>query len=537
LDESTIAAGLLHESLQQNGGLRSQLEEFMSSEVVQMVDRVTTISEISQLYRNHRDEVNDEKLCRMMLAMEDVRAVLIKLACRVHNLKTLSGLSEEKQRALAQETLDIFAVVANRLGCWSLKAELEDLSFAVLYPEEYSRVKCMVSSRQDSAALFATVQAIKAGLEERGIQYEEISGRPKNLYGIWQKMNTNNATNVDKIYDVIALRVVVSGNKHDCYQAQRVVQGLYRCMPERSKDFIRVIKKANGYQSLHETIYGEEDLPVEVQIRTSKMHYIAEYGFAAHWKYKECSSSTDDWLDKEVQYKKWLMSYGLGMHDKKIRPVGSPPTDSSLKSLGAAYLEPSTSNRRIPSGVRPRSAPGRVDPFLRHDRFKLEQPAPRSVVTVVLQTQDSVEPREVTAGLTAQQLVTELGVEYLPGYIMMLNQRLVFPHHHGSAASPLRDGDLVQVLPLSQVMKGLQAAGENPHSSILSIAEESKLQALLDSSVEPQSGGFHKRSERMSRDELNVFSIHSLPNVLVLSTADPAPLQVMASHAVPVGGY
>ncbi len=153
------------------------------------------------------------------------------------------------------------------LRCTILQADLEDLAFSVLHPEEYEQVRRMVGSRQDTAALEATVQAIKAGLDARGISYDDVSGRPKSLYGIWQKMVKDGATTVDKIYDVIALRVVVCGNKHDCYLAQRVVQGLYRCMPERSKDFIRVTKKPNGYQSLHETIYGEDGLPVEVQVR------------------------------------------------------------------------------------------------------------------------------------------------------------------------------------------------------------------------------------------------------------------------------
>ena len=227
--------------------------------------------------------MDDEKLRRMVLAMEDVRAVLIKLACRVHNMKTISVLSEEKQQVFAQETLDIFSVVANRLGCWSLKAELEDLAFGTLHPEEHARVKAMVRDRQDSAALESTIQAVKDALDKKQIKYEDISGRPKSLYGIWRKM-VEDGTHADKVYDVIALRVVVSGNKHDCYSAQRVVQELYRCMPDRSKDFIRDIKKLNGYQSLHETILVDADagsVPIEVQIRTSKMHYIAEYGFAA----------------------------------------------------------------------------------------------------------------------------------------------------------------------------------------------------------------------------------------------------------------
>lgn len=192
-----------------------------------------------------------------------------------------------------------------------------------------------MAERQNPAALEQTIAKIKAGLDARGLQYEDISGRPKNLYGIWQKMKALGIKDVSQIYDVTALRVVVS-NKHDCYGALRVVQETYRTMPNRSKDYIRDDRKPNGYQSLHETVYGEDGLPVEVQIRTHKMHvstsrvsgsacaartcmlahgastdkcpyilymmsplqYIAEYGLAAHWKYKENLSDEDEWLDK-----------------------------------------------------------------------------------------------------------------------------------------------------------------------------------------------------------------------------------------------
>lgn len=294
----------------------------------------------------------------------------------------------------------------------------------------------MVSSRQDPAALEATVSAIKGALDERGIRYEDISGRNKNMYSIWRKMRADGVDTIDNIFDIIALRVVVSGNKHDCYFAQRAVQQLYRCMPERSKDFIRVIKKANGYQSLHETIYGECGMPVEVQIRTHKMHYIAEYGFAAHWKYKENLNDDDKWMDKEVQFKKWLMNYKIGVHDKKVRPSGAEPTDGSLKSLGAHLLDV--------AGLPEHAA--KVDPFLMHDRFKLTQPD-RRTVRVMLQTQDSVEQREVIATLTPAALGLELGVPSLPGYVLTVNQRLP---SDGGRACPLRDGDLVQVLPLGQ---------------------------------------------------------------------------------------
>mmetsp|Transcript_3470 Transcript_3470/g.7564 ORF Transcript_3470/g.7564 Transcript_3470/m.7564 type:complete len:710 (-) Transcript_3470:1192-3321(-) len=433
LDAETVAGGLLHEVLRCNESFRSLLEEFMPKEVVQLVDRVTAISEISQLYRNHRDSLNDEKLRRMLLAMEDVKAVLVKLACRVHNMKTISALPREKQLCLAQETLEIFSVVANRLGVWCLKAELEDLAFSVLHPEEYEQLREQVQPRQDPAMLEATIQAIKAGMDQAGVPYEDISGRPKNLYGIWQKMKKDGHTSLDQVFDVMALRVVVS-NKHDCYRALRAVQSVYRCMPGRSKDYIKDIKKPNGYQSLHETIYAEGSVPIEVQIRTHKMHYIAEYGFAAHWKYKENLNDDDEWLDKEVQYKKWLMNYKLGVHDKKVRPNGSPPTDSSLKSLGMHLLD----------GVQPGDQT-KVDPFLRHDRFKLQQPS-KSTVSVVVHTQDSVDAKEYPSGITAGQLIEELGVDNLPGYALTVNQKVP------AGGLALQSGDLIQVVPLSHIL-------------------------------------------------------------------------------------
>lgn len=438
LDAETVASGLLHEVLRHSDEHRAFLQEFMPSTVVALVDRVTTMSKISQLYRNHRDVLGDEKLQHMLLAMEDVKAVIVKLACRVHNMKTISALPRDKQVLMAQETLDIYSVVANRLGVWCLKAELEDLAFSVLHPEEYEALKAQASVRQDPVLLEATVQAVKAGMDVAGVQYVDISGRPKNLYGIWKKMKEGDITSLNNVYDVTALRVVVT-NKHDCYEAQRVVQSVYRCMRERSKDFIRDIKKPNGYQSLHETVYGAGNMPVEVQIRTHKMHYIAEYGFAAHWKYKEKLSDEETWMDKEVQYKKWLTAYKIGVHDKKVRPNGSPPTDSSLKALGMHLIDTSASATTQST---------QVDPFLCHDRFKLEAPS-RASISVVLQTRDGgVEARELPLGTTAHRLARELSVTSLAGFVLTVNQRLPPP----GADLALQSGDLVQVLPMSEVL-------------------------------------------------------------------------------------
>lgn len=430
LDEDTVAAGLLHEVLDSSEHAQSQVEEFMPSRVVELVDRVNNISEISRLYRKHKDDFGDEKFRRLLVAMEDVKAVLVKIADRIHNMRTASVLPRDKQVALAQETLEVYSVVANRLGVWNLKAQLEDLAFAVLQPAEYAWVKALVKDRQDPKALAATIDRIRAGLEAQGVQYEDISGRPKNLYGIWLKLQKEGGgtRSLDEVYDVTALRVIVA-NKHDCYRALRALQSVYRCMPNRSKDYIKDLKKPNGYQSLHETVWGEGCRPMEVQIRTHKMHYIAEYGFAAHWKYKEKLDSEDEWLEKETQYKRWLTHYKLGVHDKKVRPQGCPQTDSSLKSLGVAFLDGSE---------------GVVDPFLRHDRFKLKAPT-KSEVNVVLATQDTLETRSLPLGSTAHQLYDQLRVASLPGYTLTVNGRLPT----GKAA--LKSGDLVQVVPVGAV--------------------------------------------------------------------------------------
>lgn len=247
LDAETVAAGLLHEGFRSTPLARCQLEEFMPAQVVQLVDRSTAMSEISRLYRHHRSSMNEEDLQRMMLAMQDVNAVLVKLAERLHDMRTISCLPADKQQRLAQETLDVFSVVANRLGVWCLKAELEDAAFAVLQPQQFRSLKEQVSHRLDTDALGATLNKLKERLDAAGIAYEDISGRPKNLWGIYKKTR-GGALSADQIYDLCALRVIVA-NKHDCFRVHRVLRETYRPVsPSRYKDFITTPKKTNGYQ-------------------------------------------------------------------------------------------------------------------------------------------------------------------------------------------------------------------------------------------------------------------------------------------------
>lgn len=199
-----------------------------------LVERVNTISEMSRIYRKHRDDFGEQKFQRMLVAMEDVKAVLVKLADRMHNMRTLGCLPREKQVLLAQETLEVYSVVANRLGVWGIKAELEDLAFKALHPEEYEWLREAVAHRQDAAALEATMNTIRGAMLAHGVQVEDISGRPKNLWGIWRKMQADGHRDLGRIFDVQALRVVVS-NKHECYVALRALESVYRCMPGRSK--------------------------------------------------------------------------------------------------------------------------------------------------------------------------------------------------------------------------------------------------------------------------------------------------------------
>lgn len=428
LDAETVAAGLLHEVLHHKCTSRSQLEEFLHSDVVQLVENVTTLGHVSQVYRDNKDHMDHEDIHQMLLAMKDVRAVLVKLADRVHNMRTISALPHDKQVRMAQETLDVYAVIANRLGVWCLKAELEDLSFAVLHPDEYALLKEQMRHRQDASVLEGIINKVKAMLDVQAVKYEDISGRSKSLYGVYLKLKEGKST-AESVYDAIALRVIVS-NKHDCYRVHRAISDVYKSVPGRYKDYIRHPKETNGYQSLHDTVVVEDGMPVEVQLRTHKMHYIAEYGFAAHWKYKEKLDSEAEWLEKQVHYQKWLTTYKLGVYDKKVRPSGSPPTDSSLKSLGLHRLQPGTKQGAD------------VDPFLQNERFKLEPPRTcHQREYVMVQRSTGAKVVEVKPGSSVKDLLAalQLKVNSFNPIRAFVNNREVALHHS------LKNSDVVTI--------------------------------------------------------------------------------------------
>lgn len=285
LDESTICAALLHDVIEDTDVTLQDLSKEFSPEIAEMVDGVTKLGKLNYTSEQEQQVENYRK---MFLAMgKDIRVILIKLADRLHNMRTLKYLARDRQIANARETMDLYAPLANRLGMYSLKWELEDLSFKYLYPEEYRELVEGIDKKREERLKFIDqiMDEIRVQLKKQKIE-AEITGRAKHLYSIFRKMQRDNKT-LDQIYDLFALRIIVNSVK-DCYAALGVVHELYNPMPGRFKDYISV-PKPNMYQSLHTTLIGPKGTPFEVQIRTWDMHRIAEYGIAAHWAYKEAS--------------------------------------------------------------------------------------------------------------------------------------------------------------------------------------------------------------------------------------------------------
>ena len=286
LDDETICAALLHDIVEDTPVTIEELKEKFGESIAEMVEGVT---KLGTLRYTSQEEQQVENYRKMFLAMgKDIRVILIKLADRLHNMRTLKYLSRERQIANAKETMDLYAPLANRLGIYSLKWELEDLSFKYLYPEKYHEIVVGLDKKREERLKFLKqieddlIKEIKA----QNIK-AEITGRAKHLYSIYIKMQRDNK-GLDQIYDLFALRILVDSVK-DCYTALGIVHEMYTPMPGRFKDYIAVPKK-NLYQSIHTTLLGPKGTPFEVQIRTWDMHRTAEYGIAAHWAYKEQSN-------------------------------------------------------------------------------------------------------------------------------------------------------------------------------------------------------------------------------------------------------
>ena len=297
-----IAAGFLHDVVEDTTVTAEELGALFGEEVQLLVEGVTKLSKFNFSSKTERQA---ENFRRMFLAMaQDIRVIVVKLADRLHNMRTLEHLPDVKRRQIALETREIFAPLANRLGIGRFKWELEDLTFKYLEPDSYRQIQGLVAEKRvdRETGLAQTVDRLKQRLDQTGLAYADISGRPKHLYGIYQKMKRQQK-DYNEIYDVAAIRLIVSAND-DCYRALAVVHDMFRPIPGRFKDYIG-LPKPNRYQSLHTVVIGSSGRPLEIQIRTLEMHQIAEYGIAAHWKYKETGSSSTQLTTTDEKFT-WL---------------------------------------------------------------------------------------------------------------------------------------------------------------------------------------------------------------------------------------
>ncbi|MCI0488413.1 MAG: bifunctional (p)ppGpp synthetase/guanosine-3',5'-bis(diphosphate) 3'-pyrophosphohydrolase [Blastocatellia bacterium] len=329
LDPVCIATGLLHDIVEDTDTPLSTIEDYFGEEVAHLVDGLTKISKLDHASYEERQALNMRKM--LLAIVDDVRVVLVKLADRLHNMRTLQYLPGEKRQRIAQETLDVYAPIAHRLGMSRVRGELEDLAFKYLEPQEYAKLKELVESRRARLEGFLEEikQRISRMLAESDIKVEHIEGRIKRLYSIYNKLKRQRIT-IDQVYDLVAIRIITESVK-DCYAALGVIHAEWKPIPTRFKDWI-AIPRENLYQSLHTSVVGDGGQPFEVQIRTEDMHAMAEEGIAAHWKYKEGrrGSHTDEdeafvWLKRLVEgqqelkdSREFLDSLKLDLYPKEV---------------------------------------------------------------------------------------------------------------------------------------------------------------------------------------------------------------------------
>ncbi len=328
----TIAAGLLHDVLEDTDMSKEEMAATFNKDVAEIVDGVTKISKLKYMTKEKALAHNHEKL---LLAMaKDIRVILVKIADRLHNMRTIQFHSEEKQMRIAQETLDLYAPLAHRLGMYRIKAELEDLSFKALEPEKYAEIAKEISFKkterdEDVEKMISTVKGL---LEKNHINHYDIKGRVKNIYSIYKKIITKNKT-IDDIYDLLALRVIVD-SVEQCYHVLGIIHSIWTPLPMRFKDYIAV-PKPNMYQSLHTTVVGPAGKIYEIQIRTYEMDQIAEFGVAAHWAYKENVEYSHEKEQLEIVNKlKWYKDLTTYVENSATED----PLDSIIEDIFSANV-------------------------------------------------------------------------------------------------------------------------------------------------------------------------------------------------------
>ncbi|MEJ2593145.1 MAG: HD domain-containing protein, partial [Candidatus Thiodiazotropha sp.] len=350
MDRETIAAAMLLGSLQSGAVTVAQLAKHLGDNTARMVDdlaRIGSVTDLSSEVAPERKEEHAENLRRLLLGIaEDVRVVLVVVAEQLHRMRTARGLSPELRQRLAQETRDIYAPLANRLGIWQVKWELEDLALRFLHPDEYKRIASQLDGRRADREHFIreVIDLLHEKFHAVGIN-AEISGRPKHIYSIWRKMQRK-SVDIEQIFDLRAVRVLVD-DIAQCYAALGVVHGLWRHIPGEFDDYIAT-PKANLYQSIHTAVIGPEDKTLEIQIRTRDMHRHAELGVAAHWRYKENAKHDADFERRIVWMRHWL-------ERKELSDDNEMPDylDTDLEATRIYVLTPHGKVIELPKGATP----------------------------------------------------------------------------------------------------------------------------------------------------------------------------------------
>ena len=352
LDKESIVSGLLHDVVEDTIMTLDEIKEEFGIEVAVIVDGVTKLGQLN--YSADKIEEQAENLRKMFLAMaKDIRVILVKLADRLHNMRTLKYMKPEKQLEKARETMDIYAPIAQRLGISSLKIELDDLSLKYLHPDVYYELVEEISEKKAERQKFVDhiVASVRDNMKEAGIK-AVVNGRAKHFFSIYRKM-VNQGKSLDQIYDMFAVRIIVETVK-DCYAALGVIHELYTPVPGRFKDYI-AMPKENMYQSLHTTVIGPSGRPFEIQIRTFEMHKVANYGIAAHWKYKEASDGKKIGHDKEEEKLNWLrqiLEWQQDMSDNK-EFMSLLKSDLNLFNDNVYCFSPAGEVKTLPAGSCP----------------------------------------------------------------------------------------------------------------------------------------------------------------------------------------
>ncbi|HEX4385041.1 MAG TPA: bifunctional (p)ppGpp synthetase/guanosine-3',5'-bis(diphosphate) 3'-pyrophosphohydrolase [Myxococcales bacterium] len=373
LDEASIVAGLLHDTIEDTLAKPEEIKEIFGVEVLELVEGVTKLGALQSQQNASFEEKQAENFRKMLVAMaKDIRVILVKLADRTHNMRTLEHMKPESQQRIAQETQDIYAPLANRLGIQWIKIELEDLAFKYLKPNDFADTEKQLEQTQKDRQKYIldVVELLKTKLREAGLE-AEVQGRPKHVYSIWKKMRKNGLASVTQLHDIVAFRLILK-SVPACYEALGLIHSLWKPVPGRFKDYV-AIPKPNMYQSLHTTVIGPNGERIEIQMRTEEMHRIAEEGIAAHWAYKEGKSGKDEqkfaWLRQLMEWqqdlkdpREFLETVKVDLFqdevfvftprgDVKSLPSGSTPVDlaySVHSDVGAHCVGAKVNGKMVP---------------------------------------------------------------------------------------------------------------------------------------------------------------------------------------------